>query len=93
MRHAAIALTSLFAFALLAVSTFRSQEILFGRELPARRSRALRWLGWGTLLSSLIVAVSALSVALGVVAWFGHIAMSAGLVFLGLVAWDRGSAR
>lgn len=89
MSHAVVAAVSLPAFALLALAMQRHQEDLFGRALAAGPTRALRAAGWLALLASLAVAVRAQGWSLGLVAWCGHISLSAGLVVLGLVAWDR----
>jgi hypothetical protein len=93
MSHAAVSVVSLLAFALLALAMDRHQQDLFGRELEPRRSRALRIGGWAALLASLTIAVDAQGWSLGLVAWCGHISLSAGVVILALVAWERRKAR
>lgn len=93
MSHAATAVVSLIAFVLLALAMDRHQQDLFGRELQPGRSRLLRIGGWAALLASLAIAVDAQGWSLGLVAWCGHISLSAGLVILALVAWERRKAR
>ena len=93
LSHAATAAVSLLAFALLALAMDRPQQTLFGRELAAGRTRALRIGGWVALIASLAIAVKAQGWALGLVAWCGHIGLGAGLVILALIAWDRRRTR
>lgn len=89
MNHLAIQLVSLPAFALLALAMDRHQLDLFGRELPAGQTRGLRMAGWLALLASLAIAVALKGWSLGLVTWCGHISLSAAIVILTMVAWER----
>ena len=89
MNHLAIQLVSLPAFALLALAMDRHQLDLFGRELPVQQSRLLRSGGWLGLLASLALAVALKGWSLGLVTWCGHISLSAAIVILTMVAWER----
>ncbi|MDQ8032843.1 MAG: DUF3325 domain-containing protein [Bordetella sp.] len=93
MIHALTALASLIAFTLLALAMDRHQQDLFGRELGTDITRALRIGGWVALIASLAIAVHAQGWALGLVAWCGHISLSAGLVILALIVRERRKAR
>ncbi len=93
MSHALTALVSLIAFALLALAMDRHQQDLFGRELAVEPTHVLRVGGWAALVASLAIAVHARGWSLGLVAWCGHISLSAGLVILVLIAWGRRKAR
>lgn len=93
MSHLLTALMALIAFALLALAMARHQQDLFGRELAARPTRALRVGGWGALVASLTIAIHTQGWSLGLVAWCGHISLGAGLVTLALIAWERRKAR
>lgn len=92
MNHLAVSLVSLLAFALLALSMDRHQQDLLGRELPASQSRMLRIGGWLALLASLVMAVAANGWSFGLVSWCGHLSLSAGVVVLAAIAWDRRKA-
>ena len=92
MSHVLVALMSLIAFALLALAMDRHQQDLFGRELAAGPTRALRISGWAGLLASLAIAVKGQGWSLGLVGWCGHISLGAGLVILMLIAWERRKA-
>lgn len=93
IAHAATAVVSLIAFTLLALAMDRHQQDLFGRQLAPARTRALRIGGRAALTASLAVAVQAQGWALGLVAWCGHISLSAGLVILALILRARGRVR
>ncbi|MGB3066999.1 MAG: DUF3325 domain-containing protein [Ottowia sp.] len=92
MSHLYIGLISLVAFGLLGLAMDRSQTTVWGRELPAGATRALRIGGWLFLGASLVFAVRLQGWAVGLVAWCGHISFSAALVLLALIIWDRHSA-
>jgi len=66
---------------------------LFGRELAATRTRTLRIGGWVALVASLAIAVDAQGWSLGLVAWCGHISLSAGLVIIVLIVRERSKGR
>ncbi len=87
-------LVSLAAFACLALAMDRHQGTVFGRELGAAITRALRWAGWGGLLVALWLAVAARGWALGLVTYSGVTSLAAGIVIGGLIVRERrGAAR
>lgn len=89
MMHLVSLLICLAAFASLAMATDRVQSDLFGRELPATTSRALRIAGWALLLLSLAFVVGEQGWGLGLVSYSGHTSVAAGAVFLALVVRQR----
>ena len=93
MTHALVFTLSLAAFAALALAMERHQDDLFGRPLPASRTRALRLAGWAGLLLALVVAVRAEGWGLGLVTLSGHTSLCAALVFVALVVRQRRAPR
>ena len=93
MKHLAVFLPCLFAFAALALATERQQDELFGRPLDSRITLALRAAAVLLLLFALAAAVSLQGWALGLVSYSGHTSFSAGLVFGGLIVWSRRAGR
>ncbi|KTT22156.1 DUF3325 domain-containing protein [Pseudacidovorax intermedius] len=87
--HALVTLCNLAGFALLAASTARQQDDLFGQALAPRATALLRTGGAAGLLAGLGAAVHAWGWGLGLVVWCGHLSVAAGAVVLALVAWDR----
>ncbi|SAL79093.1 hypothetical protein AWB71_05823 [Caballeronia peredens] len=81
------------AFAFLALSMLRHQEIVFGRELRAGQARGFRIAGWCGLLLALRFIVGDEGWALGLVSYSGCTSLAAGLVFGALVIRQRFSAR
>ena len=89
MTHALVFTLSLAAFAALALAMERHQDDLFGRPLPARRTRALRVAGWAALLLALTVAVCSEGWGLGLVTLSGHTSLCAAIVCVALILRQR----
>ncbi len=89
MTHGLVLTVSLAGFACLALSMDRHQRDQFGRPLPVRLTRALRWLGWLLVALALPLAARGLGMGFGLVAWSGHVSLAAALVFLGLLWHSR----
>lgn len=88
MMHAVTSLLTLVGFALLGVSMERHRHVLAGLDGRPTVWRAMRGAGWLALGVSLAAAVGVSGVT-GLAAWFGHLAMGAGIVMLALVIVDR----
>ncbi|MNR77854.1 hypothetical protein D3C72_85370 [compost metagenome] len=88
MFHVFLLVLLMMAFALLAFSSERHRPTILrknhrGMVLP------LRSCGWLVLSSSLAYAVGTAGWALGLVAYLGHASLAAGLVYCGLLIWER----
>lgn len=70
------------AFTALSLAMDRHQRDVFGRKLPAGRTRALRLLGWAALPVSLAPCILAQGWAIGPVLWCGLLSLAAGLLVL-----------
>ncbi|AET94151.1 MULTISPECIES: DUF3325 domain-containing protein [Caballeronia] len=77
------------AFAFLAISMDRHQTALFGREFADGRSRAFRIAGWCGLALALRFVVGNEGWALGLVTYSGCTSLAAGLVYGGLILYER----
>ncbi|BCQ27671.1 DUF3325 domain-containing protein (plasmid) [Caballeronia sp. NK8] len=77
------------AFAFLALSMDRHQTTLFGCELRAGRSRGFRIAGWCGLALALRFVVGNEGWALGLVSYSGCTSLAAGLVYGGLITYER----
>ena len=93
MTHVLMLLSSVAGFAALALATERQQDELFGGALPAGATRALRGAGWVLLAVCLAMGVGHWGWGLGLVAYSGHTSLTAGLVYVGLVAAARKRGR
>lgn len=93
MTHLLSIAFCLMAFACLAVSMDRHQMMLFGRALRAGQTRGFRIAGWCGLVLALRFIVDYQGWALGLVSYSGCTSVSAGIVFGGLIVYERLSAR
>jgi len=93
MIHALAFLLCLSGFSALAFAVERQQDDLFGRALPAGKTRGLRVAATCLLLLALAVLVTQLGWGLGLVLFSGHTSAAAGMVYCALLAWARRSAR
>ncbi len=76
-------------FACLALAMERHQRDVFGRLLRTAARRRLRFAGWCLLGAALWRAVAGMGWGFGLAAYSGHTSLAAGLVCLGLAAWNR----
>lgn len=67
-------------FALLAAAMDRHQKDLVGSKLPSAYSRRLRMAGAAMLVATLIIGTIGPGLAVGVIAWFGHLTAGAAIV-------------
>jgi hypothetical protein len=88
MTHVIVLALLLAGFACLSLSMTRHQTQWLAHALPPSQARLLRGLGFLLVAAGLPVAVATLSGSFGAVAWFGHMSLAAGAVFLGLL-WRR----
>jgi hypothetical protein len=88
MTHAVVLGMLLVGFACLALSMTRHQSEVLTRPLPLFMSRLLRGFGFFLIAAGLAVAIVGLGDGLGTVAWFGHMTLAAGAIFLAL-SWQR----
>ncbi|MFM0522428.1 MULTISPECIES: DUF3325 domain-containing protein [Caballeronia] len=89
MTHLLSIVFCVMAFAFLAVSMDRHQMTVFGRALRAGQSRGFRIAGWCGLALALRFIVGNEGWALGLVAYSGCTSLAAGLVYGGLIAYER----
>lgn len=89
MTHAIVLLISLGGFLGTCLTMERHQPRLLARAPGPATNRALRGAAFSLLALSLAVAVHGMGWAFGLVAWFGHLSLAAGLVFLWLVWRNR----
>ncbi|SPB13747.1 hypothetical protein NOV72_01011 [Caballeronia novacaledonica] len=92
MTHFLCIVFCVMAFTFLAVSMDRHQMNLFGGELRAGQSRGFRIAGWCGLVLALRFIVGDEGWALGLVTYSGCTSLAAGLVYGGLIAYERFSA-
>lgn len=89
MIHLLVLLPALAGFGCLALSMQRHQKAqLRARELPAAGALALRLCGYALIALALPVAIARVGTGFGIVAWFGHISLGAGAVFV-LLLWRQ----
>ena len=89
MIHLAVFLFCCAGFGALALAMERTQQDRLGRALSRAATRWLRGAGWGLLLLALWLAQRGLGWNLGLVAYSGHTSAAAGLIFIGLLVWNR----
>lgn len=93
LAHGLIFLPCLFGFLCLALAMYRHQMDLFDRELSKAHTLILRCAGWIFLLVALLVCAQTMGWGFGFVAYSGHTSMAGGLVFTGLLLFDRRKRR
>ena len=93
MIHLLAQLGSVAGFGLLAAAMARTQEDLFGRELPRSVGRLLRALGGLLLAAVLALLVAWQGWGLGLVMYSGHTSLAAGLVLAALILRGRRRTR
>ncbi|HEY9094352.1 MAG TPA: DUF3325 domain-containing protein [Hydrogenophaga sp.] len=88
-------LLSIASFGAFALGMERHQRAICHRKLGNASTWTLRAVGGLGLTTALFVAVRGPDMALGLVAWFGHISLAAGTVFLALAVRPQqgGSSR
>lgn len=74
-------------FALLAAAMDRHQKDLVGSKLPPASSRRLRMAGATMLVATLVIGTIGPGLAVGVIAWFGHLTAGAAIVLTWL-CWN-----
>lgn len=84
MNHWLSMLLSIASFGAFALGMERHQRVIFQKKLGNASPWTLRTVGGLGLTTALFVAVRGPDMALGLVAWFGHISLAAGTVFLAL---------
>lgn len=67
-------------FALLAAAMDRHQRDLMGRKLHPGANRRIQTGGASALIASLLLGIMDAGMAVGVIAWFGHLTVGAGLM-------------
>lgn len=77
MIHTGLFLMSLGGFVLLLLSMARHQRDWLRRKLPLSLARALRLLGFATLMVAFVVAGAGLGWGYGAVVWFGWLSAAA----------------
>lgn len=87
MTHVLVLAMSFLGFAALASGMERHQQEVLGRSLAAVPTRLLRIAGWCALALALMVATRGQGWSSGLVGWFGHLSLGAGMVF-GVLAVD-----
>ncbi|MBS0221309.1 MAG: DUF3325 domain-containing protein [Proteobacteria bacterium] len=92
MMHIVVLAMVLAGFASLALSMTRHQSEVLARRLPPSQGRLLQGLGFFLITAGLATAIGTFGGGLGTVAWFGHMTLAAGTVFLALV-WRRQQRR
>src|SRR5690606_40179810 len=94
MHHLLTLLACLLAFGCLALAMERHQEDLFSRRLGSAATATWRTTGWMSLCASLVPALHAPSLwSVGLVAWFGHLSVAAGIVYVALLLAPRKRSR
>ena len=89
LAHGLIFLPALTGFLCLALCMYRHQMDVFDREFSRHTVVLLRCAGWASLLISLFVAAHYMGWGFGLVAYSGHTSIAAGLVFSGLLLYER----
>ena len=85
MIHLAVLALAAAGFLSLCAANPRHQRDLTGRTFFSRQARAVRWSGWAALAVALVVAVTGLGAAHGVLVWTGALSLGAALA-IGLLA-------
>lgn len=80
---------NLLGFTALALSMSKHQKQILARTLSARTGLLLRLMGWLLLALAYGWAVYWLGWAFGSVAWFGHLSVAAGCLYVYLVFFNH----
>lgn len=89
MGHLLPLLGNLFGFIALALSMSKQQKRIPGGPLSPRMRLLFRLTGWLLLALAYGYAVYSLGWAFGSVAWFGHLSLAAGCLYIYLVFFNR----
>ncbi|MFC0241314.1 DUF3325 domain-containing protein [Rhodopseudomonas telluris] len=93
MIHALVLALCVTGFSALALATRRPQHEILRRSLPRRTVTTFRTAGSLALLIALAVLVAGRGSGLGLVMFSGHTTLAAAVVYVGLIAYGRTSAR
>jgi hypothetical protein len=87
--HAVIFCITLIGFVAACLASSRQQERLFDCMIHVAAQELLRLFACFSFCAAFVYAVHEAGWSFGTVIWFGHLSLSAGVVFISLILFDR----